>query len=191
MSDGNSHFPSLQTERLFLRNVTPEDASFIFKLYSNPEVCRYLYDEEIYTSLDDAREFIEWNQHPEETGNNRWLILRKDDGEPIGTCGYDSWDSENRIAEIGYDLWQDEWGKGYMKETLAAAIKSGFDNMGLNRINAYTAIKNEKSSKLLESLGFIKEGIYRDKHLFRGSFYDHFSYSLLKRDWMRRLSEEK
>jgi [ribosomal protein S5]-alanine N-acetyltransferase len=189
MNEGSCRFPAIETERLFLRSVEPKDDTFIFQLYSDEEVCRYLFDEEIYTSLDDAREFIKWNQKPEETGNNRWLIIRKMDGERLGTCGYDSWDTENHIAEIGYDLLPDHWGNGYMKETLMAAIESGFQNMGLNRINAYTALENEKSAKLLESLGFLKEGIYREKHLYRGEYYDHSSYSLLKRDWIR-LQEE-
>jgi [ribosomal protein S5]-alanine N-acetyltransferase len=176
-------FPDIETERLLLRNVEFYDESFIFKLYSNEEVCQFLFDEELYTSLDDAKEFIGWNQNPEDTGNNRWIIIRKKDQAPLGTCGFDSWDTVNNIAEIGYDLWIDYWEKGYMKETLVSAINNGFQNMGLNRINAFTAIENTRSSKLLESLGFVKEGVYREKHLFRGKYHDHFSYSLLKRDW--------
>jgi [ribosomal protein S5]-alanine N-acetyltransferase len=177
-------FPELETERLLLRNVRVVDEDFIFKLYSNEEVCKYLYDEEVYTSLDDAKEFIRWNENPEETGNNRWVLFRKSDMEPIGTCGFDSWDTLNNIAEVGYDLWLDYWGKGFMKEALVSAVNSGFQRMGLNRINAFTALKNHRSSNLLESLGFIKEGVYRDKHLYRGIYYDHNSYSLLKRDWI-------
>lgn len=72
-----------------------------------------------------------------------------------------------------------------MKEALISAIKSGFDNMKLNRINAYVALGNVNSIKLLEKLGFKKEGIYREKHLFRGKYYDHYSFSLLKSDWNR------
>ncbi|WP_421378459.1 GNAT family N-acetyltransferase [Bacillus salacetis] len=184
MNDVELNFPELETERLLLRNVVSSDRDFIFKLYSNQEVCRFLYDEEIYTSLDDAKEFISWNQSPEETGNNRWIIIRKKDQLPLGTCGFDSWDTFNNIAEIGFDLEVEFWGKGYMKETLISAIHSGFQNMGLNRINAFTALENKRSSTLLESLGFVKEGIYREKHLYRGEYHDHFSYSLLRRDWI-------
>ena len=89
----------------------------------------------------------------------------------------------NNIAEIGYDLWHEYWGQGYMKEALISAIESGFTNMGLNRINAFVALENINSIKLLEKLGFKNEGVYRDKHLFRGKYYDHYSFSLLKRDW--------
>lgn len=87
------------------------------------------------------------------------------------------------MAEIGYDLWHEYWGNGYMKEALVSAIESGFTNMNLNRINAFVALENENSTKLLENLGFKNEGIFRDKYFFRGNYYDHYSYSLLKRDW--------
>ena len=72
-----------------------------------------------------------------------------------------------------------------MNEALICAIESGFNNMALNRINASVALENINSIKLLEKLGFKNEGIYRDKHLFRGKYYDHYSFSLLKRDWNR------
>jgi [ribosomal protein S5]-alanine N-acetyltransferase len=176
-------FPDLETDRLLLRNVMEEDEEFILRLYSNKKVCEYLYDEEIYETIDDARDFIRYNSNPEENGNNRWCLIRKGNNESIGTCGYDSWDTVNNIAEIGYDLHVDYWGQGYMKEGLNAAIQNGFDNMKLNRINGYVALGNEKSIKLLESLGFKNEGIYREKHLFRGNYYDHFSFSLLKKEW--------
>ncbi|NMH68332.1 GNAT family N-acetyltransferase [Bacillus sp. RO3] len=176
-------FPELETNRLKLRNVSEADTEFIFKLFSNEKICEYLYDEEIFMKKEDAIEFIEWNTDPEIKGYNRWVIEKKDSNEKIGTCGFDSWDRTNNIAEIGYDLWYEFWGCGYMKEALIAAIESGFSNMKLNRINAYVALKNNKSSNLLESLGFKNEGIYRDKHLFRGKYYDHYSYSLLKKEW--------
>lgn len=109
--------------------------------------------------------------------------MRKSDKESMGTCGYDSWDRENNIAEIGYDLWKEFWGQGYMREALIAAIYSGFNNMDLNRINAFVALDNLRSARLLESLGFKREGIYREKHFYRGEYFDHYTYSLLRREW--------
>ncbi|KAB8135732.1 GNAT family N-acetyltransferase [Gracilibacillus oryzae] len=177
-------FPDLETERLTLRNVSNKDIDFIFQLFSNQKVCEYLYDEELYTERKEAIEFVEWNSNPEEKGYNRWVLTAKNDHyRQIGTCGYDYWDRTNNIAEIGYDLWHEYWGQGYMREALIVAIESGFNNMGLNRINAYVALENTKSIKLLERIGFTNEGIYRDKHLFRGKYYDHYSFSLLKREW--------
>ncbi|WP_010096952.1 GNAT family N-acetyltransferase [Ornithinibacillus scapharcae] len=177
-------FPNIETDRLLLRNVNDEDVDFIYKHFSDERVCEFLYDEELFTNRNDAINFVKWNKNPEEKGYNRWVIIKKGaKQEPIGTCGYDNWDRMNNIAEIGYDLWHEYWGQGYMKEALIRAIESGFKHMNLNRINAYVALENDNSIKLLEKLGFVNEGVYRDKHLFRGSYYDHYSFSLLKRDW--------
>ena len=130
-----------------------------------------------------ATEFVESYLYPEERGFNRWIIVDKDTNQPIGTCGFHCWDRRNNTAEIGYDLWHECWGKGYMKEALTTVLESGFHNMGLNRINAFVTLENINSIKLLEKLGFKNEGIYRDKHLFRGKYYDHYTFSLLKREW--------
>nr|WP_225942282.1 GNAT family protein [Sporosarcina limicola] len=173
----------METERLRLRELNFEDSPFIFKLFSDKKVCKYLYDDEIYTNIEDAIDFIKWHSNSEKRVRNRWGIERKADNALVGTCGFDSWDRYNNIAEIGYDLWHEYWGYGYMKETLASAIESGFNNMNLNRINAFVALENERSARLLENLGFTNEGVFRDKHLFRGRYYDHYSYSLLKREW--------
>ncbi|GGP14738.1 hypothetical protein GCM10011346_39940 [Oceanobacillus neutriphilus] len=75
-----------------------------------------------------------------------------------------------------------------MKESVIQAIESGFTNIALNRISAYFALENIDSVKLLERLGFKNEGIYKEKHLFRGKYYDHYSFSLLKRNWNPRQS---
>jgi [ribosomal protein S5]-alanine N-acetyltransferase len=176
-------FPELETSRLLLRNVSNGDVDFIFTLFGDEKVCEYLYDEELFTTKEDAIVFVESYANPEEKGYNRWILVKKENGEQIGTCGYHLWDRTNHIAEIGYDLWHEHWERGYMKEALIAAIESGFHHMNLNRINAYVALQNESSVKLLESLGFKREGIYRDKHFFRGEYYDHYVYSLLKREW--------
>ena len=176
------NFPHLETDRLILWNVGNEDIDFIYQLFSNEKVCEFLYDEEVFTTRNEALEFVESYTTPEESGFNRWILVEKNQ-QQLGTCGFHYWDKTNNIEEIGYDLWHEYWGQGYMKEALIVAIESGFNNMALNRINAFVALGNINSIKLLEKLGFKNEGIYRDKHLFRGKYYDHYAFSLLKRDW--------
>jgi ribosomal-protein-alanine N-acetyltransferase len=178
-------FPEIETPKLRLRNLTLKDTDFIYKHFSNKKVCEYLLDEETFTSLDEAIELVNSYSNPEEKNFNRWGIVRKEDNNLIGTCGFHCWDKTNNIAEIGYDLWHEYWGQGYMAEALEAAIHSGFQNMKLNRIQAYVALENDRSSALLKKLGFTNEGIIRDKHLFHGSYYDHYCFSILKREWTK------
>lgn len=150
-------FPNFKTDRLLFRNVDNEDVEFIQAIQCG-RVCESLYDEELFVSRNDAKEFVEYNKNPEEKGYNRWVLVKKGaKQEQIGTCGYYNWDRMNNIAEIGYDLWHEYWGQGYMKKALISVIESGFNHMKLNRINAYVALDNVNSMKLLEKLGFVKK----------------------------------
>jgi [ribosomal protein S5]-alanine N-acetyltransferase len=182
---GHKRFPELETDRLFLRKPSTGDTDFIYRLFSDKRICEFLFDEEPFTDRAEAEEFVDSYANPEEGLYNRWMLVKKEDGQPIGTCGFHCWDRTNHIAEIGYDLWHEYWGRSYMKEALKAAIDNGFSRMELNRIHAYVALENTASERLLKSLGFVNEGIYRDKHLFRGKYYDHYTYSLLKKDWVQ------
>ncbi|AJD92641.1 hypothetical protein JMA_33240 [Jeotgalibacillus malaysiensis] len=176
-------FAEVDTERLHLTPLTKEHTQFVFDHFSDPVVCRYLLDEEVYTELEEAENFILFNAYHPKKNNNRWAIVKKGSGDVIGTCGFHQWDRFNNIAEIGYDLTPAEWGKGYGIEAVAGMVEHGFQEMKLNRIEAYAAKGNAASMKLLERLGFKQEGLVRDKHLFQGKYYDHYSYSLLKREW--------
>lgn len=176
-------FPELETQRLRLRELNLSDTEFIFKHFSNDKVCEFLLDEEAFTSLDEAIELVNSYTNPEQKKFNRWGIVRKEDNKLIGTCGFHCWDQTNNITEIGYDLWHKYWGQGYMTEVLKSVIQSGIDNMKLNRIQAYVSLENDRSSGLLKKLGFTNEGIVRDKHFYHGSYYDHYCFSLLKREW--------
>lgn len=173
----------LETNRLILRELKEEDIDFVYNHFSNEDVCKYLFDEEPLAQREEALEIINWYKDFELKDHNRWAIELKESGRLIGTCGFHCLDRKNNIVEIGYDLNKDYWGRGYMTEALKVSIDVAFNNMQLNRIQAFVYIGNEGSYKLLEKLKFIREGIIRDKHLFRGKYYDHYCYSLIAGDW--------
>jgi ribosomal-protein-alanine N-acetyltransferase len=175
----------LEAENLVLRPIEISDRDFIFQQFSDPEVCQYLVDEEPFTKIEEAEELIQFYTVSEPRRQYRWIIVRKSDGKSMGTCGYHKWDIRNNSSEIGYDLAPPFWGKGYMTEALTAALKIGFTNMDLNRIQALIDVRNERSVNLVSKLGFKNEGIIRDKYRFRGEYYDHYCFSLLKKEWNR------
>ncbi|MEN6521450.1 MAG: GNAT family protein [Armatimonadota bacterium] len=178
-----SIFSTVETERLILRPLAPQDVDFIYRHFSDEDVCRYLFDAEPLTSIDGAQAIIDFYMSSEKNDRNRWCIINKESNKTIGTCGYHRWDKTNNIAELGYDMERESWGHGYMQEALNAAFKAGFCNTNLNRIEAFTSVENERSIKILKRLGFTEEGIIRDKHYFRGEYYDHYCFSLLRREW--------
>lgn len=175
------YFPSLETERLRLEPLAIEDTAFIFRLLTDPRVTRYTMDIPP-ANYDQARDLIKYYLGPEGTIENRWGIFHKEDGRHIGTCGFHKWNQQHRRAEIGCDLSPDYWGHGYMTEALRVAIRNGFERMKLNRIEAIVYVKNDPSIRLLERLGFHREGVLREYYFLNGNFYDQYLFSLLQND---------
>jgi len=182
-TDRPIYFPTLQTDRLTLRLLTMDDIDFIYHHFRDPQVTQYLMDEPPVADYAESRAIINFFLEPECKEQNRWGIIRKADGRLIGTCGYHHWEKSYFRAEIGYDLSPDCWGQGYMTEALRAMIRNGFENLGLNRMDAMVYINNHRSLRLVKKLGFKQEGLLRDYFFLDGKFYDHYLLALLRREW--------
>ncbi len=176
-----SFFKDLTTGRLILRNITPDDAGFFWEVFSNPRVNEYLFDEEPIQSVDEALKWIQIYNN-DAIYHNRWVIVGKANGLRLGTCGFHNWNYQYHRVEIGYDLLPEYWGQGYMSEALAEAIKFAFGEMKIHRIAAHIYPENARSIHLVEKLGFKKEGLLKDYYMFRGKYYDHLMYALIKND---------
>jgi ribosomal-protein-alanine N-acetyltransferase len=176
-----SGFPVLETERLRLRAITPEDAEAVFAIFSDEEVTRH-YDLYTFEEMEEADDLIDFIAESYEVERQvRWAIARKEDDKLLGTCGF-VWLREHR-AEIGYDLARAYWGQGIMQEALGALLALAFERLELNRIEALVMPGNERSMALLARLGFVHEGTLREYDHFKGRFQDLEMYALLKRDW--------
>jgi len=146
----NNEFQSLETERLILRPLTNLDLEFVFRHFSDPDVNRFLLDEEPVTTREQAQAIIDFYSTPEGKLYNRWAIVRNTDRRAIGTCGFHQWQSVHHRAEIGYDLEKASWKQGIMTEALRVMLQYGFEYMELNRVEALVYPENEASVRLLE-----------------------------------------
>ena len=173
-------FPTLETERLILREITKEDTEGIFACFSNDDVTRY-YGQETLQNLKQAEDIIEFfrkNYH--DNRGIRWAIERKEDKGIIGTIGFNAWLPKHKRAEIGYELHPNHWRKGYTSEAVLAVLTYGFDVMELTRIGAVVFKENEASQNLLTKIGFQEEGILKKYMYQNGVAHDTYVYSLLK-----------
>jgi len=179
-------FPRLETDRLILREMTLGDVEFYFRHFNNKKVVEGSCFPGPKT-LEAAKEELElYCIRPfKENRGIRWGIARKGSDELIGTCGYYDWNKTSRRAEMGYDLEPAHWGEGMMTEALRAILRYGFEEIGLNRVQAIIDSENVRSIKLVERLGLKKEGILRQNSYFRGRFRDEICFSLLKEEWMK------
>ncbi len=178
-------FPQIETERLILKEVSLANSMDMFEIFSDEETLKY-YDVEPVHKVAEVNKLIEVLQNRFKNKRGiRWGLYLKDSGKLIGTCGYHDVNGEALRAEIGYELSRDFWRKGYMKEALEAILDYGFNNMGLNRIQALVVPENEKSIGILKRFGFTKEGVLRDYEYFRRGFKHCTMLSILKREYKK------
>ena len=143
----------LETERLFLRGLKPEDAPFILALLNEPSFLRFIGDKKVRT-IQDAEQYIQngpvasYERH----GFGLGLVELKDTQTPIGICGLLKRD-ELPDPDIGFAFLPDFWNKGYAFESGAAVLQDARERLNLNHILAITNQDNEASIKLLQKLG--------------------------------------
>jgi ribosomal-protein-alanine N-acetyltransferase len=174
---------ALRTERLLLRPLHPADAPALFGIFSDARVARYL-SRPAWTSIDSAHERIAQDTEAMAAGSYLRLgIERSDSPGLIGESSFFNLVASCRRAEIGYTLAHAAWGRGYMHEALVALVGFGFTQLELNRIEADIDPRNAASARTLERLGFVREGLLRERWIVQGEVSDTALYGLLFRDW--------
>jgi [ribosomal protein S5]-alanine N-acetyltransferase len=111
-------------------------------------------------------------------------IIKKETNEIIGGCGFHNWILEHRRAEIGYDLYKDEYKQqGFMSEAIPTVIDYGFREMKLNRIEACVYKDNMASLAIIKKNNFEYEGNLRQHYFNDDQCTDSMLFSLLKEDY--------
>lgn len=177
-------FPVLKTKRLELIEITDEHLIDLYNLFSDEDVIRF-YNLGKYTDLSDGQKFVDWYKNRYRDGLAiRWGIALKGKKDIIGTVGYNNYTTFHR-ANIGYDLQKNYWNKGYITEALEAVVEYGFTVLDINRIEAEVMQGNTASERVLEKLGFTREGVLRQWMLWDDNYYDMSMYSLLKNEYIK------
>ncbi len=179
-------FPALSTARLVLRALDEADEHAVFDLHASPEAMRW-WSARPWTDPAQARAYVARARAGfAERQSLRWAIALRDDPLVVGTATLFSIDPQCRRAEIGYLLSPSHWGRGLMTEALMAVIDWGFDSFGLHRVEADVDPRNQASLRLLERLGFVREGLLRERWIVAGEISDTAFLGLLRADWAAR-----
>ncbi|MDH4036065.1 MAG: GNAT family N-acetyltransferase [Candidatus Krumholzibacteria bacterium] len=174
---------NLETARLLLRPLRGSDGDRLFRIFSDLKVMRY-WNTEPWTSPDEAPSHIGRELTAMRTGEYISLgVVRKDTETLIGTCTLFDMMEHCRRAEVGYSLASDSWGNGYMQEALTALLDYAFAELNMNRVEADVDPRNIASVKCLERLGFLREGLLRERWIVAGEVSDTAFYGLLLKDW--------
>lgn len=170
----------LSTARLTLRPLRADDALPLFTMYSDAAFMRY-WSFPIMKRFEQAVDYVARRlQGSAAEIEIVWAIELTSTHEVIGICSLFNLEMAARRAEIGFGLQSPHWGKGYMREAARAVVDCAFDVLHLRRIEADIDPHNLASARVLEGLGFVREGLLRERWMVDGKVSDSAIYGLLR-----------
>lgn len=188
MQSGEEDFPNHHTARLVLRRLQPEDLAAFLSYRNDPEVLRYDGLQPI--NEQQAHAFIAEQATVPAARPGVWLQIAIDlpPAGLIGDCGFQVDPKVIGTAEIGYRLGRTWWGHGYAAEAVAGVLDWAFGTLRLHRVVALIDTRNERSARLVERLGFRREGTLVESYAEPYGWSDEYLYAVLDREWKLRPS---
>ncbi|GAB5534208.1 MAG: GNAT family protein [Rubricoccaceae bacterium] len=175
--------PTLDTPRLRLRHPRLSDADALFSVFSNADALRY-WSHGPLVNIDAARAYLtDMEVGFQEERSFRWAIAEQETDQLIGTVTLLAWSKDNRRAEIGFVLHPAYHGRGLATEAIRTVLAFGFGPMDLHRVEADVDPANEGSLRLLERIGFQREGLLRQRWFTFGTWKDTVLLGLLAEDF--------
>lgn len=176
---------ALTGERVVLREFREQDVEDVFAYASDPEVAQHM----------------EWAPHRDLSATEAYLqicldayprrvwyplaVERRETGRVVGSIDLRIVSAGHRVGETGYVLARSQWGQGINLEMGRLVLAFGFDEVGLNRIQATCNVENRRSYRTLEKLGLSREGTLREYRIEKGVGRDKYMYAILASEWRR------
>jgi RimJ/RimL family protein N-acetyltransferase len=147
----------METERLLLRKLKPQDLDSLVDVYGDPLAMRYF--EKVYTRDEIRERFLNRNlARYDDPGYGMYAVERKRDGEFLGLAGpnLEEVDGE-RYIEVGYSFKPAAWGNGYATEAAAACVQYVFERLGAQRAVSFIDPQNQTSQRVAQRNGLRPE----------------------------------
>jgi ribosomal-protein-alanine N-acetyltransferase len=179
-------FPFANTPRLQLRPLVMQEGRELFQVVSasRAELGRYMGWPRLMLDLEQARRFIR-------LGRDGWLagrtvrlgVFERETGVLVGNIELDGVDTRRAQCELGYWIRTDRTRRGYAAEAAQPMLRYAFETLRLHKVRADVAVGNVASARVLEKLGFQREGLLREDRPVGGAFVDHWRYGLLRQEF--------
>ena len=143
----------LETERLILRELVPDDAPFMLELLNDPAYILNIADRGV-RDVEGARRYLEerWRASYAEHGFGLWVVVHRETGASTGLCGLVRRDGLDDV-DIGYAFLPAFRGRGFALESALGVKAHARDVVGLTRLVAIVSPGNDRSVRVLEQLG--------------------------------------
>ena len=167
-----------------IRKIRRSDAEAIARNINDKELIERLENPRIpYPyKVSDARSFIahaiwSWKK------GTQYVFAIEVDGKFVGVIDLHNVDKRSKKAEVGYWVGRKYWGKGYGTVALKQILEFAFKKLKLHKVTGIALESNKASIRVMEKVGFRKEGTLRDNYKIGNKWHNEVIYSILRSEF--------
>ena len=178
MEHNQGSIVQLTGKRIQLSPLDHSDKDLFIELSMSAQMMEHVYTPCTY---DEAKGAFEAKSQPWSEASDSWLTLGITElatAEKLGSIGVKIVNHEAKIGEVGFMMKPSAQGQGFASEALSLLKEYAFAELKLNKLTAICSVNNLGSYKLLEKLGFAREGCLRQNTLINNELVDDYLYGL-------------
>ena len=180
--DWRAGLPVLSGPSVTLRELRASDAPSLFAMLTADDVARFISPPP--ASLDGFERFIAWTLRQRREGTYACFAVTLDASDTaVGIFQLRSLETGFGTAEWGFAIGSPYWGSSAFQEGAELMVQFAFDAVGVHRLEARAAVRNERGNAALRKLGAVREGRLRRSFLKNGEYYDQNLWTILDEDW--------
>ena len=149
--------PEVLTERLIMRGFSDADLDELAAISADPEVTRWVGDENGLSREESWRRMAYWLGHWVLRGFGQWALIERDTGTLVGRAGLlrpEGWPG----LEVGWLVAREHWGRGFAPEAGRASMEWAREELAADHIISLIEDENHRSARVAEKLGMKVEG---------------------------------
>jgi RimJ/RimL family protein N-acetyltransferase len=175
----------IETKRLTLRAVEPEDAGFLARLFNEAGAANPDAPRELIYPISEESELAWISSLPRRSADAHMIIEKRKGGAALGIISVDEMDWRNASARLRIRLTRESWESGYGTEAVGATVAFLFDRMNFRRVWVRVDEGNSRAIRCFEQCGFVLEGVLREDHVRDGGWKNSLLMSILSSDQRR------
>ncbi len=164
--------------------MKPSDARDMYEYARLPKVTEYLLWHP-HKCIEQTMDYLHYIQASYRAGDfYDWAVVDNETKKMIGTCGFTRLDFNHNLAEVGYVLNPEYWGRGIAAEALRRVMDFAFMELNVHRVEAKYIVGNDSSRRVMEKCGMTFEGVQRASMYIKGQYRDIGICSILSDEYI-------
>lgn len=169
------------TGNISLRTIEKTDLAFVHRLYNDPAIMNYWFDEAYYSKAK-----LEESYEKELNSSSSRKFIVHNETEQLGFVALFDINYVHSKAEFAIMMDPKQQGKGYAKTATKLAIDYAFRTLNLNKLYLVADQENEKAIHIYEKMGFKQEAILRDEYFVKGSYHSVVYMSMFQKEYLEK-----